>query len=285
MLTVVQRGGATREKPPEIVRGMASRLSWAWDGLCFAVPFNDATRDSARDLVVNSPPSTVIGLGWTKDNRGNPSALITNVGDNYIGYSDNPQLTRPSTALTVYARIQRRGTFDVSGGVITKRYSNAAPYQSYGIYGSDTTTNALSAQIVTTTSVSANDYLDNSYVLDTTTWYSVFFRWTTGTAPRFDVLGERGQTLANTVLGYTVGGTIMYITGEPLRINGDQDGTKNGNFAYSQTMVWSRRLTDTELQALVADPFGWYSPRRETVSVSGPYPLVFTEGEMKGGLR
>jgi hypothetical protein len=51
--------------------------------------------------------------------------------------------------------------------------------------------------------------------------------------------------------------------------------------AYSQAMVWSRRLTDTELQALVEDPYGWYSPRRSTVIVAEPY--LFGGGEMKSG--
>lgn len=280
MLTIVQRGGATHEKPPEVVRGISSRLPWVWDGLCFAVPFNDPTRDSARDIVANAAPSQVVGMGWSRDNRGNPAALITNAADNYVKYPYNPQHTRPSTALTMYARVRRNGTFDIGGGVLCKRYDIAAPYQSWGIYGSDSTTNALSAQIVTTTSVGL-DYLDNTYVLDTTTWYSVFFRWATGTAPRFDVLGERGQTLSNTILGATVGGTIKYVAGEPIHVNSSEAETQNGNFAYSQCMVWSRRLTDTEIQAIVSDPYGWYSPRRETLGVSSPYPLFGGESFMR----
>jgi hypothetical protein len=280
VLTIVQRGGAARQKPPEVVRGQSSRLSWAWDGLCFAVPFNDPTRDAARDVVVNAPPSTVVGLGWTRDNQGNPAALITSAANNYIQYPDNPQHTRPSTGLTMYARIRRNGTPELAGGVLCKRYDINHPYQSWGIYGSDVTTNALMAQINTT--VNKFD-LYNTYVLDTTTWYSVFFRWATDTAPRLDVLGERGQTLSNTTLGSTVGGTISYAAFQPMNITATENETQNGDYAYSQLMVWSRRLSDTELQALVADPYGWYSPRRETVGLSSPYPLLFGAGEMKSG--
>ena len=70
---------------------------------------------------------------------------------------------------------------------------------------------------------------------------------------------------------------------QPIRINATDNpaiGTYCGS--YSQAMVWSRRLTDTELQAIVADPYGWYSPRRSTVIVDSPYALPFGGGEMHG---
>jgi hypothetical protein len=54
------------------------------------------------------------------------------------------------------------------------------------------------------------------------------------------------------------------------------------NCEYSQALMWSRKLGGAEVQALVADPYGWYSPRRATVITSSPYVLPFGGGEMHG---
>lgn len=282
MLTIVQRGGATREKPPETVRGFSSRLSWAWDGLCFAVPFNDSTRDSARDLVANAAPSLVGGtLGWARDDRGSPAASLDT--SSYLEYPDNPLHTRPSTALTVYARIRRIGTSDHWGGVFGKRNSDLAPFLSWGIYqaGSGAYTEAVAGHI----NVSGTTYLfwENPYTLPTTLWASAFIRWSSGTTPQIDVLGERGNVLGTALHpSGAATGAIAYVAGQPMRINATEVTTDNFGAEYSQLMAWSRRLTDTEVQALVADPYGWYSPRRSTVVTSSPYGLPFGGGELRG---
>lgn len=288
MLTVVQRGGATREKPPEAVRGQSSRLPWAWDGLCFGVPFNDATQDSARDLVANARPTVVPNLIWEKDNRGNPAAILHN--NAYFEYPYNPQHNKPSTALTVYARVRRIGYgVGVGSALFAKRISTSTPFVTWNIQQSEGIPEALEGCI----SINPDTlvfYRCDSYSLDTSSWVSVFNRWTSGTAPQIDVLSERGTVLGTGVYGSAVSGTLAYATGEPIRINASEVTTNNWDGSYSQAMVWSRRLTDTELQALVADPYGWYSPRRETIGISSPYPLAFGGGEMKfgtgsGGLR
>lgn len=291
MLTIVQRGGATREKPPEIVRGQSSRLPWVWDGLCCAIPFNDATRDSSRDIVANVAPSEWNGTPtWGKDNRGNVAAFVDDPA--YIGYPETPAHNKPTTALTVYARIRRTGTPFTSAGVFCKVHTPGVdPYMSWAIQVSDLDATALAACIAVN---GVNIYwVNDGYTTGTTLWMNVFMRWSSGSAPRQDILGERGETLAGMAYGSTVSGTVSYNTSvaRPIRINaGDLPTSGVGRFAYSQCMLWSRRLTDAELQALVADPYGWYSPRRETIGVSSPYPLIAGAGEMKfgtgsGGLR
>jgi hypothetical protein len=295
VLTIVQRGGATREKPPEVVRGQASRLPWAWDGLCFAVPFNDATRDSARDLVYNAAPSEWVGTPvWGKDNRGNVAAF----GDTstYFGYAETPVHIRPSTSLTVCVRLRRNGAVVGGNGALAAKVHTVGGvggiYDTWWIGPSDLDANKLGGDI----SINGTEYywVSNGYSTDTTTWMSVFLRWTSGTEPRLDVLGERGQAYDSTGPGSAISGTLTYNTSiaQPIRINhGDGAGINSAyNAAYSQVLVWSRRLTDTEMQALVADPYGWYSPRRSTIVTSSPYPLAFGASEMRhgtgsGGLR
>lgn len=289
MLTIVQRGGATREKPPEVVRGQASRLPWAWNGLCFAVPFNDATRDSARDLVFNAAPSTVGGtLTWSRDNRGNTAAYLDTVS--YIDYPNNPAHNRPSTEITAYARFRRVGTGDASGGVFGKTYGlsgDGFPGATWIIQHADPANNTLSASLAADGIM--NYWEAPGYTLGTTEWVSAVMRWRTNEAPTLYVLGERGQTLTSAALGWTPTGPLEY-NNDPIRVNGNDYNTMNFNCEYSQLMLWSRKLTDAEVQALVADPYGWYSPRRETLGVSSPYPLVAGAGELRfgtgsGGLR
>jgi len=289
MLTIVQRGGATREKPPEVVRGYASRLPWAWDGLCFAVPFNDATRDSARDLVYNVAPNAVSGtLRWTKDNRGNVAANLD--VSSSLDYPHTPAHNRPSTAITAYVRMRRAGAGDPPEGIFMKVWNLAvSPEISWCISEADAHNDTLSATLGV--GGVSNYWEAPGYVVPTTEWISVFLRWRSGEEPFLDVLGERGQTLTSAGYGSTLTGTIPYTT-EPIRLNSfdGPDALTNYNADYSQAMVWSRRLTNTELQAIVSDPYGWYSPRRTTVGLSSPYPLAAGAGEMKfgtgsGGLR
>lgn len=274
MLAVVQRGGATHEKPPEVVRGYASRLPWAWDGLCFGVPFNDATRDAARDLVYNVPPSGVTGsLTWVKDNRGNPAGNLN--ASAALDYPNTPFHNRPSTAITAYVRMRRAGAGTPTStlGIFMKVYDlQSAQLISWCIQDSDLHNNTLAANLGVG---GVQNYWEAlGYTVGTTNWINVFLRWRSGEDPRLDVLSDRGQTLTTSTLGSVLTGTIPYST-DVVRINAFDPGVvTNYNADYSQMMAWSRKLTDTELQALVADPYGWYSPRRETIGVSSPYPLL-----------
>jgi hypothetical protein len=279
MLTVVQRGGTSREKPPEVVRGYSSRLPWAWDGLCFAVPFNDATRDSARDLAVNAAPSAVTGtLAWTKDNRGNVAANLN--ASSGIDYAYNPAHNRPLTEVTAYVRMRRAGAGGTPRGIFLKVWNlTLDPIVSWCIQDSDAANNTLAANLGV--GGVQNYWEAPGYTVGTIDWISVFLRWRSGEDPILDILGERGQILTSATYGSTLTGTIPYTTGQPIRLNTfDADGATNYNADYSQAMAWSRKLTNTEVQALVADPYGWYSPRRETLGVSSPYPLFGGESLM-----
>lgn len=286
MLTIVQRGGATREKPPEIVRRHASRLPWAWAGLCFAVPFNEPVRDAARDLIFNVAPSGIVGtLTWIRDDRGS-SALHLDSGGG-IDYPDTAAHNQPQTEITTYVRLRNGGTGQVSAGVFGKEIDTVDPWNSWLIQHSDSGGSVLAAQLTVN---SAYTFWESGYVLPTTKWVSVFLRWRSGGAATLDILDERGQSLSSTNSGVTQTGSITYAAGKPIQININTTGQNRFDAYYSQAMLWSRRLTDTEMQALVADPYGWYSPRRETIGLSSPYPLVFGGGEMRfgtgsGGLR
>lgn len=285
MLTIVQRGGATREKPPEVVRGFSARLPWAWDGLCFAVPFNDSTRDAARDLVFNAAPTVANGT-WTKDSRGNVAARC-NATEQYFEYPNNPAHNKPLTAMTAYARFRRMATGDDSSGLFCKVHTAAAsPWASWNLQMADiASTGFVGAWVYTDTG--GGLYIETtSYSLPLTEYTSIVMRWRAGSPINILVYDERG-TLQESKSTANLSGTIVYNT-QPIRINAFDITSRNSDGAYSQCMLWSRRLTDTEILALIADPYGWYSPRRETIGLSSPYPLVGGGGEMRsgsGGLR
>lgn len=286
MLTIVQRGGASHEKPPEVVRGYSSRLPWAWDGLCFAVPFNDATRDSARDLVNNAAPSEWSGSPtFGKDDRGNTAAVASTTA--YFGYDNNPAHNRPTTAMTAYVRLRRSSTaVTAAAGIFAKVHNqlDAPPYDVWQIATGDTDPARFSSQI----SIGGTIYFwqDGGFTSDTTTWISIFLRWATGSTPIQNVIGERGQPLSTASYGSNVSGSLTYNTSDPaqpIRINTNDTPTTDMYAAsYSQAMLWSRRLTDAEIQTLVSDPYGWYSARRSTVLIDSPYALPFGGGEIRG---
>ena len=276
MLTIVQRSGGMRGKSPQVVRGMASRLYWAWDGLCFAVPFIEQVRDADRDIIFNVAPTGIVGtLTWVRDDRGNAALYLDSSSG--MDYPDTPGHNQPTTAITTYVRLQRVGTGQNSGGVFGKKISIDNPWNSWLIQHSDNGGGSLAAQITVNGSFL---FWESGYVLPTTKWVSVFLRWRSGGVPVMDILDERGQLLSSTNPGSTATGTITYVAAQPIQININTTGQNLFDARYSQCMLWSRCLTDTELQALVEDPYGWYSPRRTTVAVASPYP--FGGGEMHG---
>lgn len=249
---------------------MSSRLYWAWDNLCFAVPFNDASLGAARDVVSNAAPSASSGVAWSRDNRGNVAVSLGT--SSYIEYAHTPMHSRPTTAITMYVRLQRIGSTDASGGVFCTNPCS--------IFMDDFTTNAVQAEIDLADTTAGN--IRSSYVLPTNLWVSMFIRWQSGTAPELFMLGERGDIISSYTY-VTMTGPLADFSVAPFRLNSfANDTTTNSNAAYSQAMMWSRRLTDTEMSALVEDPYGWYSPRRTTVSISSPYLVPFGGGEMHG---
>lgn len=272
MLALVARsGGAYHEKPAEVSRGAASRLAWAWDGLCFGVPFHDADRNGMRDIANNQPVATLAGSAgtWSRDNRGNPALLLSSTGSGYLTYADSPRHDRPTTALTVYARFKQATAGNTDGGIICNVYSAGSPWQTWALLNDSAATRKIQGSIALG---STPNFFGDTAVIPTTEYVSVFLRWRSGEGANLIVLGERGNTLTS-MTSATLTGSIGYNAGQGIRINSNEAGS-TADARYSQCMVWSRRLGDTEIASLVADPFGWYSPRRETVVLASPFPVV-----------
>lgn len=278
MLAVVSRPAASRlDKPADFVRGQSARLPWAWDGLCFAVPMTDQNMDGLRDVVSGQRPTTVNGLTWGRDYSGNPAADIIAVQNDstayMVEYPHAPAHAYPSTELTMYVRVRRIDLPDSWGGYLCKVYQTGAePWDSWVIQGDEAALGKVAAGIAVGST--QHSILTNNIVLPTTEYASMFLRWRSGEAMKFEVYGVRGQPLDSVTYGSTVTGSIAYPgSGQPLYINAAEDPILNGYGSYSQVMVWERKLTDAEVAALVADPFGWYAPRRATVTVSAPFPV------------
>ena len=274
MLAVVSRVGASLEKPPiGVVSGQACRLPWVWSGLCFGVPFHEASRLGMRDLVTGIAPSTVAEIIWTVDDRGNPVLRFTEPGTApRLEYTvDFPPYKRPTTELTAYVRMRRLGTPDSDGGAFVMPYDNTDPWETWGIIAPSADVTKLYGEI----GIGTTQYLTgNSAVVPDTEQVSVFLRWRSGGAPQLDILGERGDSISSVTGGTAGTGSLAYSSGfGGLRINCHESTTSNYYGYYSQALLWSRRITDVEMAALVADPFGWYSPRRETVAIASPYPI------------
>lgn len=281
MLALTDRNaGPYREKPSDFLTGQATRQPWAWDGLCFAVPFHDPTYAGARDVVAGVRPTYIDGSGGAlthiRDPRGNPVYQGNPPGRvSYLQYADNPRHDRPTTALTVYCRFRRLSDYLAYAGLVCNRYASTDPWVTWGIYGDAAATGKLGGGLAI--SGVAAELLPTG-VIPTTQYVSGFMRWRSGEAPRLDILGERGDMITSAVHSSTLTGTLSYNAGEGIRINSTQDDLAGHDALYSQAMVWSRRLTDNEVGSLVADPFGWYSPRRETVLVAGPFPIFAVNG-------
>lgn len=282
MLTLTARSsGASLDKPLDIVRGPAARLAWAWDGLCFAVPFNETDVNGSRDIVNNQAPSVFTGVTWGRDNRGNTDAILGTGA--YIEYPDHPRHDLPSTALTVYARVKRIGAGDGWGAVVSNVYDPAAsPWTSWIITDDVSATGALTASVYFNGGSPGLGTIGNTATIGTAEYVSVFLRWAGQTGAGYnitlDVLGERGNSLSS-IVGDGNEGPIGYAANRGIRINaneGSPPATMNGR--YSQVLMWKRRLTAVEMTSLVADPFGWYSPRRESVALAGPYPVIAASG-------
>jgi hypothetical protein len=290
MLTVVRRGTPpSLEKPSDIVRGEAARLAWAWDGLVFGVPLNEAGNEGLRDIVNNTPPWVISEAFWARDNRGNPVLRFTDPGT--APYAEWPTASpvhdSPSTALTAYVRLQRLGTPNGDGGAFTNPYGFSSPWETWSINAATADATKLYGAI----GVGGTQYTTGESVsVPNTEQISIFLRWRSGEAPQMNVLGERGNSIGSLIGATTATGSLQYAAGFGIRLNCHEANTANYYGYYSQAMVWKRRLTDIEMTSLVADPFGWYAPRRETTTVAGSYALAFGAGEVRhgtsgGGLR
>jgi len=272
VLSVVTRASANLDKPPQIVRRQAARLPWAWDGLVFAVPFNSADYLGLRDVVNEVGPSVVSNVAWTRDNRGNIACTLS--ASAYLEYADHPRHDTPTNELTVYARFMRVGAGDVWGGIFVNVWGVGSPYTTWGLDDNAAGDGHINATVVAPTSGDFHQSADTGTVMSSTEYMSAFIRWRTVNAHTLHVLGERGQAVVNVTDDEVTTGPLLYAAGKPIRINGtEHDPPDSFNAKYSQCMVWKRRLGDAEMAALVADPYGWCSPRRETISVAAPFPV------------
>jgi hypothetical protein len=271
VLSVAQRSQVGKaEKPPSVARGDASRLPWAWDDLCFGVAFNSPDWEGTRDLVNGLAPVTRSGVAWTRDAAGNTAANLSNSA--YILFPDNPAHDRPTTELTAYVRLKWAGTSDTYGGLLSNKISLSSPWATWAINQNSTNGGWLEAQ--TSNAGTYWGITSAGVPLLTTEFSSVFLRWRSGELSTLHVLSERGQTRSVADSGTAPTGSLTYQAGEAIRVNASEDTASNFSGHYSQAMVWSRRLSTVEMQALVADPFGWISPARTTVVLGGAFPIL-----------
>lgn len=279
MLSIIERSGAGKfDKPTELAlasaRGQASRLPWVWDGLVFAVPMHEASNEGLRDVANTKQYASKQGVSWKWDGQGQPAAQMTTASSGgWVNYANYPVHDSPSAAVTVYVRVKRLGTGDPGTAWLSNFWDSSN--MSYGI-GHDS--NAIPYGHLRLGSV--NTRVGDLPAPSTTEFSSIFFRWRSGEAPRLDMLGERGNTVATLTHGSTLSGTISYASGNGIYLN-SLDGFYKTDSQFSQAMVWARRLNDVELTLLVADPFGWYSPRRETVVLAGPFPIASLESLLR----
>jgi hypothetical protein len=271
VLTVVERAAVGRtEKPTTIVRGADCRLPWAWSGLCFGVPMHEASSLGLWDVVNNVAPTSSTGLVWGKDPNGNPAADLGTSA--YIQYPHNPVHDRPSLELTVHVRIKRNANQENWGGMICNPYSVADPFATWSLSHYGGTTTGILAGLITN---GTTDYLFGPTLdpMVSTEFVSVFLRWRDATAPDIYIYGERSKVINTGSGSVSKTGALGYAASQGIRINASEVTTDQFVGVYSQAMVWSRRLNNAEMAALALDPYGWYSPRRETITVGAPFPV------------
>lgn len=278
MLAVVARDAAGKvQKPQGVVRRQACRQPWAWNGLCFGVAFHEASTLGVRDVVNNVAPTTMFGLTWAADGLGNPSAVLG--PSSYLEYPDNPTHDRPSTALTAYVRFKRVGTPDTWGGIFCNVHTpGVSPYSTWSIHQHETSVGQLGGILSTP---GYYEFGPTATVLPSTEYVNIFLRWHAGVWLDLVAYGERGNYIIGT--NGSLSGTLAY-TGQGLRLNANDATDQNFAGHYSQAMVWNRKLSDTEVQWLCSDPFGWYSPAAQTVGLSAGFPLVLGGPSMFRGI-
>jgi len=269
--TVARTYGANLDKPNEIVRRQACRLPWAWDGLCFAVPMHRSDYLGLRDVANEQVPSVVSGIAWARDERGNTVANLS--ASAYIEYANHPRHDLPTNELTVYARFKRNGSGDIYGGITCNIWGEGSPYTTWALGDAVGGAGEIHADVTAPTAGDPHATADSA-VVPTTQYVAAFLRWRSAAFHTLDVLGERGQSIYSLTDDEITTGPLLYEAGKGIRINGnEQEPPDSFNARYSQVLVWKRKLSNVEMTAIVADPFGWYSPRRETVTLAAPFPV------------
>jgi hypothetical protein len=274
VLAVTDRAPGRFAKPRfgKLVRGAASRLPWAWDGLVFALPLTSADNEGLRELAANLRPAAVTGVTWTHDAQHNTAVVCTPASNTTVQWVDQPTHDRPSDAVTVYVRHRFSGAWDANGGLFTQKYADTDPWDTFIIQ-----TQSPASGVHVGLAVSGV-YQRTSYgtvTPPTSRYISYFGRWRSGGPVTLDALEDGGKaSWAQTTSAAAYTGTLSYTAGQGVRLCTDEQGTLNVGGDYSQAMVWARRLSDAEVVALAADPFGWVSPRRETLVLASPFPVA-----------
>jgi hypothetical protein len=225
-------------------------------------------------LAANLIPVTQTAVTWTHDFQYNPVFTSTPASDSAVIWADQPQHDQATTEITAYVRHRYNGVVDGNGGMFCQKIANVAPYDTF-IIQANSPGGPPSGIFV---GIAVNNVRTNTAVtaaMPTQTQYLNYFaRWRSGEPSRLDVLDDRGAVAMTAVVsGTSPTGTLTYVAGQGVRLGIDESSVNVGG-DYSQALVWKRRLGDSEIQALAADPFGWYSPRRETIALGGVLPLV-----------
>jgi hypothetical protein len=274
VLAITDRTQAYFAKPRfgKLVRGPATRLPWVWDSLCFGLPLLSATDEGLRELAANLRPASTVAVGWTHDAQHNTALVCTPASNTTVQWVDQPTHDRPTDAVTVYVRHRFSGTYDNNGGMFTQKYADTDPWDTF-IIQTQSPAQGIHAAFAVSGVFKRTSY--GTTVPPTTRYVNYFARWRSGELVTLDALSDGGKPeWAQTTSAGTVTGTISYTAGQGIRLATDEQGTLNVGGDYSQAMVWNRKLTDTEIIALASDPFGWISPRRESIVIAAPFPLV-----------
>jgi hypothetical protein len=279
VLAIVSRtAGSVRDKPLEIVRGRSARLPWAWDGLCFGMPVISSDRDGLLDIVNNSRgwwagadglPRD--GSAWTRDTGGNTTIDDSWDNDIHQRWPHDIGHDRPSTALTAMVRYKPDTTSNAFSSPFCMPHTfGSDPQVTWSIYSESVAAGMYGVITVNGT----YEFTPKVTSPPTTEYVTVVLRWRSGQALTLDILRERTGSWGSASSPGSPSGTLSYNTAEGLRVNAGEDPFNVYGMNCSQALLWDRRLTDSEVAALVADPFGWYAPRREAVTLAGPFPVV-----------
>jgi hypothetical protein len=270
VLAVVRHHAGHLEKPTEVVRRYDSRLPWAWDALCIAFPFADKALGGWREVITGAQPTVTGTVTGAVDSRG--QIVVRQAGgvaDNRLDYTDAPAQKRPVSEVTVFCRFRSDGSGNDGDGVFAKIHT-LSTQMSWGVYMWTGPLRVVGSVATTTTPTGQGTGFSGT--VPTGAWVNIFFRWRDGIQSTVDVLYDGGAVAAAQGISSTViDGTLTYGTG-PMRIFGTDSNWGAGG-DISVLMTYSRRLTDQECVALASDPFGWFAPRREAVTLAAPFPV------------
>jgi hypothetical protein len=283
---LLQRDEAKR-KPPA---GQADQVGrdvnrWAWDGLSIAFPILEAGPAGWREVVTGIRPSSVVGtVTGGRDNRGQVVVSQSGSSGNYLEYADTPDHHSPTREITVVCRLRFNGTTATGAGIFGKVITSGAQ-ASWAVFSADTI--ATLDGVLTTSGSPGGQNTDATATapLSTTAYTNVFFRWRDGEILTVDVLKDGGASAGQSATSSgVVTGTITYTSG-PMRIFGSDEVVGVGG-DVSTLLVYARKLTDVECQALAVDPFLPFrrpvSGQRQASVVAGLQPLGYRPMSRRG---